>query len=321
MANDFSADPRVKALYRFENNLDDGKGGNHLTGSGSVSYNATDKREGGYAADLEQAESDYAFRADVDLDVGFPLKSGDSGKKISVCFWLKPESYINYSGLFTKWNWTGNKRSLEIQRQYATLKINCGHTDGIQYQNFNTGISLNNGEWYHVAVCLDGKTAKSVYVRVFRASNSAVSEFKGTLTNELWVGDAKVVVGAIDGPGSDNYFDGLLDEMVVFNELLSVLEIDAIRTGTYAYPMTEVRVETAGAQVAYTDQDGFVRVDAACFMAAYGLFAEIGEVQVNAGGLMVAYGVAPPPRRVFPVPHPKVNWQSHFGKRKFPVVG
>jgi hypothetical protein len=56
-------------------------------------------------------------------------------------------------------------------------------------------------------------------------------------------------------------------------------------------------------------------------MAAYGLFAEIGEVQVNASGLMVAYGIAPPPRRVFPVPHPQVRWQSHFGKRKFPVVG
>jgi hypothetical protein len=62
-------------------------------------------------------------------------------------------------------------------------------------------------------------------------------------------------------------------------------------------------------------------VDAAGFMAAYGLFAEIGEVQVNAGGLMVAYGVAPPPRRVFPVPHPQVRWQNYFGKRKFPVVG
>ena len=108
MANDFSLDPRVKALYQFENNLNDGKGGNHLTGSGSVSYNTADKKEGGYAADQEQAESDYAFRADVDLDAGFPLKSGDPTKKISVCFWLKPESYINYAGLFTKWNWTGN---------------------------------------------------------------------------------------------------------------------------------------------------------------------------------------------------------------------
>ena len=260
------------------------------------------------------------MRDRFDENAGFPLKSGDATKKISVCFWLKPESYINYSGLLTKWNWTGNRRSLEIQRNYSTLKINCGHTDGIQYQNFNTGISLYNGEWYHVAICIDGKTAKSIYVRVFRVGTSVINEYRGNLTNELWVGDAKVVVGAIDGPGSDNYFNGLLDEMVVFNELLTAKEIDAIRSGAYSYPMTEVRVETAGAQVAYTDQDGFVRVDAAGFMTAYGLFAEIGEVQVNAGGLMVGYDMTPPIRRVFPVPHLKVRWQSHLGKRKFPVV-
>ena len=94
----------------------------------------------------------------------------------------------------------------------------------------------------------------------------------------------------------------------------------AIRSGAYSYPMTEVRVEAAGAQVAYTDQDGFVRVDAAGFMAAYGLFAEIGEVRVNAGGLMVAYGTKLPPKRVFPAPNPRVRWQTQTGKRKFPVL-
>ena len=38
MANDFSTDPRVKALYQFENNLNDGKGGNHLTEHDTVGY-------------------------------------------------------------------------------------------------------------------------------------------------------------------------------------------------------------------------------------------------------------------------------------------
>ena len=107
---------------------------------------------------------------------------------------------------------------------------------------------------------------------------------------------------------------------MVFNELLVAKEIDAIRCGTYSYPMTEVRVEAAGAQVAYTDQDSFVKVEAAGFMAAYGLFAEIGEVRVNAGGLMVAYGTKLPPKRVFPAPNPRVRWQTQTGKRKFPVL-
>jgi hypothetical protein len=136
----------------------------------------------------------------------------------------------------------------------------------------------------------------------------------------LHVEDADFTIGARHDGDASYCHDGLLDEVVVFNELLTAKEIDAIRSGAYSYPMTEVRVEAAGAQVAYTDQDAFVRVDAAGFMAAYGLFAEIGEVRVNAGGLMVAYGMALPPRRVFPAPHPRVRWQTQTGKRKFPVL-
>ena len=132
--------------------------------------------------------------------------------------------------------------------------------------------------------------------------------------------DADFTIGARHDGNASYCHDGLLDEVVVFNELLTAKEIDAIRSGAYSYPMTEVRVEAAGAQVAYTDQDGFVRVDAAGFMAAYGLFAEIGEVRVNAGGLMVAYGTKLPPKRVFPAPNPQVRWQTQTGKRKFPVL-
>jgi len=54
MANDFSTDPRVKALYKFENNLNDGKGGNHLTDNNTVSFTSADKKEGSYAADFEK---------------------------------------------------------------------------------------------------------------------------------------------------------------------------------------------------------------------------------------------------------------------------
>ena len=199
------------------------------------------------------------------------------------------------------------------------LKLYCGYNNGDSAETIDTGYQINNGEWYHVGVSLDGVN-RTAYIRIFRASNSAVTEYFKTFANQLHVEDADFTIGARHDGNASYCHDGLLDEVVVFNELLTAKEIDAIRSGAYSYPMTEVRVETAGAQVAYTDQDGFVRVDAAGFMAAYGLFAEIGEVQVNAGGLMVAYDMSPPIRRVFPVPHPKVRWQSHFGKRKFPVV-
>jgi hypothetical protein len=318
MANDFSTDPRVKALYRFENDLNDSKGGNHLTDHNTVGFTTSDKKEGSYAADFEKDNAEWGSRADSQLDAGFPLKSGDVAKKFAVCFWIKPESYITGGYLVAKFD-TTSRRSFAIVRDYAWLKLYCGYNNGDSAETIDTGYQINNGEWYHVGISLDGLN-RTAYIRIFRGSNSAVTEYFKTFANLLHVEDADFTIGARHDGNAAYCHDGLLDEVVVFKELLTAIEIDAIRSGAYFYPMTEVRVETSGAQVAYTDQDGFVRVDAAGFMSAYGLFAEIGEVQVNASGLMVAYDMSPPIRRVFPVPHPKVRWQSHFGKRKFPVV-
>jgi hypothetical protein len=337
MANDFSNDPRVKALYRFENNLNDSKGGNHLTDHNTVGFTSADKKEGSYAADFEKDNAQWASRPDSQLDAGFPLKSGDTTKKISVCFWIKPESNVIGAYVIAKYD-TNGRRSFAIIRDNFYMKLYCGYNNGDSAETIDTGYSINNGEWYHVGVSVDGVN-KTAYIRIFRASNSTVTEYYKTFTNELNVEDADFTIGARHDGNSTYAYDGLLDEVVVFNDLVTAFEIDAIRSGTYTYPMAQARVEAAGAQVAYTDQNAFVQVNSAGLMAAYGLFAEIGEVQVDAAGLMVAYGLfaeigevqvnaaglmvaygAPPPKRAFPVPNPRVRWQSHPKLRKFPVV-
>ena len=47
--------------------------------------------------------------ADSQLDAGFPLKSGDVAKKIAVCFWIKPESYITGGYLVAKYDTNGRR--------------------------------------------------------------------------------------------------------------------------------------------------------------------------------------------------------------------
>jgi len=317
MANDFSNDPRVKALYRFENNLNDSKGGNHLTNHNSVSFTSADKKEGSYAADFEKDNAQWGSRPDSQLDAGFPLKSGDTIKKISVCFWIKPESNVTGAYVIAKYD-TNGRRSFAIIRDYSWLKLYCGYNNGDSVETIDTGYQINNGEWYHVGVSVDGINKKA-YIRIFRASNSTVTEYYKTFTNQLHVEDADFTIGARHDGNSTYAYDGLLDEVVIFNDLVTAIDIDAIRSGTYTYPLNQVRVEAAGAQIAF-EQEAFVQVNSAGLMVAYGLFAEIGEVKVNAAGLMVAYGVAPPPKRTYPLPNPRVRWQSHPNLRKFPVV-
>jgi hypothetical protein len=317
MANDFSNDPRVKALYRFENNLNDSKGGNHLTDHNTVGFTSADKKEGSYAADFERDNAQWASRPDSQLDAGFPLKNGDTVKKISVCFWLKPESNVTGAYVIAKFD-TNGRRSFAILRDYAWLRLYCGYNNGDSYETIDTGYQINNGEWYHVGVSVDGVN-KTAYIRIFRASNSTVTEYYKTFTNQLHVEDADFTIGARHDGNPSYCYDGLLDEVVIFNDLITAIEIDAIRSGTYNGPMPQVRAEAVGSLAAYQSQ-AMVQAEALGVMAAYSLTPEATYVQGDAMGVLAAYHVAAPPKRVFPVPNPRVRWQSHPNLRKFPVV-
>jgi len=115
---------------------------------------------------------------------------------------------------------TNSRRSLAIVRDYAWLKLYCGYNNGDSAETIDTGYQINNSEWYHVGVSVDGVN-RTAYIRVFRASNSAVTEYFKTFANQLHVEDADFTIGARhDGNGSYCH-DGLLDEVVVFNELLT----------------------------------------------------------------------------------------------------
>jgi len=314
MPNDFSTDPRCKAVWRFENNLNDSQGGNHLTGVGSITFPSDDKREGDYSANFEIDNGDYAYRSDADLDEGFPLKAGDTNKKITVCLWLKPESYRYPAYVFAKYD-TNNRRSFAIQRYGGTIRILTGYNNGQNYELFETTFT-NNGEWVHVGVSLDG-IGKKLLVRIYRLNKATAYSYSFDLENEINVKDADLTIGARhDG----NYqYDGLLDEVVVFNDTLSFLEIDAIRAGNYSGPLPQILAESLGIQAVY-DPKPLIQGEALGLSVAYSLTPEATFVQADALGLTIAYDPKKPPKRTFPVPHPRTRWQTHPGRRKFPIL-
>jgi len=299
MASDFSTDPRCQALWRFENGLNDSRGGNHLIDVNGVGFDPAEKKEGSYAGVFEKANSEYAYRADADLDPGFPFKNGDTARKISVCGWLRPWSYAYPGYIFAKFDTTGNRRSFALTRYGAYIRVYSGYNGGASSEYFETNLFMSNSEWYHLGVTFDGLN-KAGTVRLFRANNGTTYSWPFTFNNEPYIGTADVTVGSRHGGG--DFFNGHLDELVVFNDLISINEIDAIRSGTYTGPLP-----------------GYVKADTLGTLVAYSLTPDVGYVQADALGKLVAYELAKP-KRVFPVPHPKTRWQSHYGKRKFPVV-
>jgi hypothetical protein len=312
MANNFS-DSHCKALWRFENNLLDSKGANNLTGVATPAFTTTVK-EGTYA--LDNTTSTCAYINDSDLDAGFPLKSGDTAKNFTVCGWVRFDGNDAYRGIFTKWDWSGYKRCFETQRDWGTLKVNLGYSDGTQYTNIDTGIWIYN-EWYHLAFVIDGKTNKKLDVYAYRAQQGYLEQRHFAIPNELWVGDAPFVIGAM-GPTFANKLDAIFDEVVVFDTALSYGAIEKIRLGTFNGIVDSIRADSVLPQAAYY-LDDYIQANKAEIQVAYGLVPNESYIQANNAGIYAVYAVNPAPVRVFPLAPPQRMSQTKGWKRSFPV--
>lgn len=233
MANNFTSDTNCKALWQFENGADfanDSQGGNDLTASANPpTADTTNKKEGTSSALFNDANSQYFYRANADLDTGFPLKSGDTSKKISVCFWWKAAvaSFANYDEFFTFWD--TNQLSL-LLRHTNRIEVVWGLETNYQSITLSPDLVISSGVWYHTGFVIDGVN-KTVLVRIWNDTTQVVTNLTGTASQVLYVGSANLRIGANQGPSE--LYNGQIDEMVVFSDLLIDDEIDDIRNQTY----------------------------------------------------------------------------------------
>lgn len=250
MVNDFSGDPNCVALFRFDGNAADGKGGNDLTAVNSPAYDSGDKKEGTHCLDLEGSSQQYAYRNDADLDAGFPGKSGGSETSFSICFWVKPESFPAYGRIICKqangvaWSW-----GVYYDGGTGKIRFLIGYNNGNAYTGLVFGTALSAGRWYHIAVVYDAAD-NGMKIRIWDDYNGALlgSNATGTADGDMSPTGQPLMLGR-DNAASTYYYDGKLDEVVFFNKALSDENIDAIRVGNYGAGVTEQKSADSGTGV------------------------------------------------------------------------
>ena len=242
MANNFSGDSSCKALWRFESGAltTDSIGGNTLGNALIVAdTDAGDYKEGSASAYSAGSTSGYQlYIADADLDAGFPLKNGVTTKKVTVTFWTKLENKdaASWQGFFTK-NLAGT-RSLAIMLNSSSDEpvIAIGYDGGASATQIAWPTAVSNDVWYFVAVTVQQNGANIDYT--FQVWDDTAGTNLGgdatissSIASETWnIEDSSLFL--LNNSNSIG-LTGWMDEVVVFDRVLSQEEIDEIRAGTY----------------------------------------------------------------------------------------
>ncbi len=238
--NEFAGDPNCVALWRFESGqlTADSIGSNNLENYG-VQVDTTDYREGESSARFRAAESNWMNLNDNRLSDNFPTRNGDSNVQMSVCLWMKPASFSYENTIIGKYLIATGDRSWRIFAgnqgpMTGALKVGLGIEGGSRFQTVAFDAPdqvLAIDTWYHVALTYRDSDRR-YHVRVWDAAANVLRfDATGTLESSLAVNNAPVILGNL--PLESRYYNGLLDEVVVFNDVLTVAEIDRIRQGAY----------------------------------------------------------------------------------------
>jgi hypothetical protein len=208
--------------------------GNTLTAINSATYAAGKITNAFSLARASSQRFEIAHASQIGLDF-----AGD----ISMSMWLNFTSIasgggVNTNGFLSKLNSNGSTGTgFECWLNNNGLLFTVGTSIGTD--DMSVSWTPSTGTWYHVVIVMTRSTKKvDFYVNgAQQGTQQSITNTIGTdTTSKLFIG-----VHCRDGanvPGSNRYFDGLIDEVGVWGRTLSAAEVTSLYNGGsgLAYP-------------------------------------------------------------------------------------
>ncbi|MBF0105465.1 MAG: VCBS repeat-containing protein [Deltaproteobacteria bacterium] len=196
--------PTPISYYSFNKNvITDDMSENHGIGYGGVSV-------------LEDAGHDGAAASfngiDQYVDMGKdPIHNGL--KVITVTAWIKPESLTAKHIIASNFSHGVKKWQFRIVEDKLSVIVS---PDSVKEESLTGKISLIPDAWNHVAMIWDGKVVKLYVNGVAEQETLVLKSMHGAL-GHLLVGDM-----SLDGVSSYEPFDGLIDDLTIYEEVFSL---------------------------------------------------------------------------------------------------
>ena len=170
---------------------------NTLTASASPpTSDVADFKEGAGSAVFVAASNQYYTIPDASLSAGFPLKSGDATKQITICGRFKGTTWTAAGTVVVskRSNFTSNASFTLLQFSDGSLYLYWHYNTSGGYQSWATGLTCLTGRWYSYALMMDGVN-KSAHLIVWdESTNNLVLNWSVTPSNTMYVGTSAFVL-------------------------------------------------------------------------------------------------------------------------------
>ncbi len=139
---------------------------------------------------------------------------------ISMQAWIKPANFTNYMVIAGKFPWTTNYSYQLSTTPQGKLRVDISSVGGNSYINLVSDTTLSVNQWSNVAFTWDGSLIRMYINGVLDANTLA---FAGP----IFVNPAAFEIGRPSGgsTGNQQYFNGVIDEVMLYNKALNLGEI------------------------------------------------------------------------------------------------
>jgi len=226
---DFTKDSSCVAYYSFNNDqhdtaIDEGSNGNNLHGVLTSSPTITTGKEGlGY--DFNNGDADYLLIPDND---------GLTGSALTALCWVNSDDvstiqqaiFYKYSSSTNQRSWAFGTNTATKARLQFTISSTAASFNGAQVTTDNNVLIVNT--WHHVGFVFNGgATSLDIYVDgvsvPYSFDTGSIPASAANNTELLRIGESGTGIGS-------QAFDGTIDEIAIFDRVLTQAEIKEIYT-------------------------------------------------------------------------------------------
>ena len=176
---------------------------------------------------------DFNNPADNESVQGVDVNESDTGDKLSVFLRMRPDSLIAKQTPIMKWDYAGNAQNSWGVRATNADASNlfffvAGNGDGGNNYFSTTNANLTAGTWNQIGFVYDGAGATNAdRLKTYKDAALLSGAFTGTIPASLNASPhpVRVAFPLVNNPAFAQPFDGLLDDVRIYNRALSDPEI------------------------------------------------------------------------------------------------